>query len=385
MKIRHIPTRHALAALILLGAGTGALFALHALRPAQAAGDNAAKPALTVTVTHPEVTSIASSFSANGNIVAWQEALIGAEVGGLRIAEVRVNVGDSVKKDDVLATFATETVAADLAVQKAQEAEAAAALADARANASRVRTLKDSGALSAQQINQYLTAEQTAQARLEAARALVKVQELRLRNTQVRAPDDGVISMREATIGAVVPSGTELFRMVRRNRLEWRAEVTSEELRLIRVGMRALVMPASFGPDTPPLKGTVRMIGPTVDAQARTAVVFVDLSSGMTDEPPVRAGMFATGRFNLGDTRGVTLPQESVVMRDGFAYVFKVGADHRVNQIKVTLGRRIDRRVEVLSDVSPEDEIAESGAGFLANGDLVAVRDSTPATTPAAK
>ena len=385
MKIRNIPTRHVLGALLLLGAGTGALFAMHALRPANASPESVVKPALTVTVTHPETTSIASSILANGNIVAWQEALIGAEVGGLRIAEVRVNVGDSVKKDDVLATFATETVAADLAVQKAQEAEAAAALADARANAARVRTLKDSGALSAQQISQYRTAEQTALARLEAARALVKVQELRLRNTQVRAPDDGVISMREATIGAVVPSGTELFRMVRQNRLEWRAEVTSEELRLIHVGMQAAVMPASFGPETPPLKGTVRMIGPTVDAQARTAVVYVDLSSGMTDEPPVRAGMFATGRFNLGDTRGVTLPQESVVMRDGFAYVFKVGADHRVNQVKVTLGRRIDRRVEVLSDVSPEDEIAESGAGFLANGDLVAVRNSTPATAPAAK
>ena len=80
MKIRNIPTRNALAALILLGAGTGILFATHALRPAQAAGENAAKPALTVTVTHPESTSIASSFSANGNIVAWQEALIGAEV-----------------------------------------------------------------------------------------------------------------------------------------------------------------------------------------------------------------------------------------------------------------------------------------------------------------
>ena len=336
-------------------------------------------------MTHPESTSIASSFAANGNIVAWQEALIGAEVGGLRIAEVRVNVGDYVKKDDVLATFATETVAADLAVQKAQEAEAAAALADARANAARVRTLKDSGALSAQQINQYLTAEQTAQARLEAARALVKVQDLRLRNTTVRAPDDGVISSRQATVGAVVPSGTELFRMVRQNRLEWRAEVTSEELRLIRVGMQAAVMPASFGPETPPLKGTVRMIAPTVDAQARTAVVYVDLPTGMTDEPPVRAGMFATGRFNLGDTRGVTLPQESVVMRDGFAYVFKVGADSRVSQVKVTLGRRIDRRVEVLSDVSAEDVIAESGAGFLANGDLVAVKTRAPATTPAAK
>ena len=384
MKIRNIPTRPLIAALLLVGAGAGVFIATQASAPAHAA-ESAAKPALTITVTQPQATSIAASFSANGNIVAWQDAVIGAEVGGLRIAEVRVNVGDYVRKDDVLAAFATENVAADLAVQKAQEAEAAAALADARANAARVRTLKDSGALSAQQVNQYLTAEQTAQARLEAARAMVKVQELRLRNTQVRAPDDGVISARQATVGAVVPSGTELFRMVRQNRLEWRAEVTSEELRLIRVGMQAAVIPASFGPDTPPLKGTVRMIGPTVDAQARTAVVYVDLPTDMTDEPPVRAGMFATGRFSLGDTRGVTLPQESVVMRDGFAYVFKVGADSRVSQVKVVLGRRLDRRVEITSGVSPDDVIAESGAGFLANGDLVAVRNSATAKSPTAK
>lgn len=383
MKIRNITQRHALIALLLLGAGAGALVATRALPPAHAA-ENAPKPALTITVTRAETSSIAASFSANGNIMAWQEALIGAEVGGLRIADVRANVGDSVKKDDVLASFATETVAADLAVQKAQEAEAAAALADARANAARVRTLKDSGALSAQQINQYLTAEQTAQARLEAARAMVKVQELRLRNTQVRAPDDGVISARQATVGAVVPVGTELFRMVRQNRLEWRAEVTSEELRLIRVGMPAAVVPASFGPDVPPLKGTVRMIGPTVDAQARTAIVFVDLPTGMSDVPPVRAGMFATGRFSLGDTSAVTLPQESVVMRDGFAYVFKVGADNRVTQVKIALGRRLDRRVEVMSGVAPEDIIAESGAGFLANGDLIAIRNA-PAKVDAAK
>jgi multidrug efflux pump subunit AcrA (membrane-fusion protein) len=98
--------------------------------------------------------------------------------------------------------------------------------------------------------------------------------------------------------------------------------------------------------------------------------------------------MFATGRFNLGNTSGLTLPQESVVMRDGFAYVFKVGADNRVSQVKVKLGRRIDRRVEILSDVSPSDTIAESGAGFLTNADLVSVRNTAntaPATSPASK
>ena len=337
------------------------------------ASQDAPRAGLTVTVTRPEVTQIAAVITANGSVAAWQEALVGAQVGGLRMAEVLVNVGDIVQKGQVLALFATDTVLADLAVQKAQQAEARAALADAKANAERARSLKNSGALSAQQISQYLTAEQTAQARLEATTAHVQVQELRLKYAEVRAPDEGVISMRQATVGSVVPPGTELFRMVRQQRLEWRAEVTSEELSRIKAGMPVSVFPASLPKGAPALLGTVRVIGPTVDAQARTAVVFVDLPKNPNDEPPVRAGMFASGQFQLGATQGLTLPQESVVMRDGFSYVFKVGENQRVVQTKVSVGRRVGARIEVLVGVTAADKIVESGAGFLTNDDLVAV------------
>lgn len=351
--------------LSLVGLAAGAQFAQ--------ASQDAPRAGLTVTVTRPEVTQIAAVITANGSVAAWQEALIGAQVGGLRMAEVLVNVGDIVQKGQVLALFATDTVLADLAVQKAQQAEARAALADAKANAERARSLKNSGALSAQQINQYLTAEQTAQARLEATAALVQVQALRLKYAEVRAPDDGVISMRQATVGSVVPPGTELFRMVRQQRLEWRAEVTSEELSRIKVGMPVSVFPASLPKGAPAMLGTVRVIGPTVDPQARTAVVFVDLPKNPNDEPPVRAGMFASGQFQLGSTQGLTLPQESVVMRDGFSYVFKVGENQRVVQTKVSVGRRMGARIEVLVGVTAADKIVESGAGFLTNDDLVAV------------
>lgn len=337
------------------------------------ASQDAPRAGLTVTVTRPEVAQIAAVITANGSVAAWQEALIGAQVGGLRMAEVLVNVGDVVQKGQVLALFATDTVLADLAVQKAQQAEATAALADAKANAARARSLKNSGALSAQQINQYLTAEQTAQARLEATAALVQVQELRLKYAEVRAPDDGVISMRQATVGSVVPPGTELFRMVRQQRLEWRAEVTSEELSQIKVGMPVSVFPASLPKGAPAMLGKVRVIGPTVDPQARTAVVFVDLPKNPNDEPPVRAGMFASGQFQLGATQGLTLPQESVVMRDGFSFVFKLGENRRVIQTKVNVGRRVGARIEVLTGVTIADNIVESGAGFLTNDDLVAV------------
>jgi hypothetical protein len=165
--------------------------------------------------------------------------------------------------------------------------------------------------------------------------------------------------------------------MVRQRRLEWRADVTSEELSQIKVGMQVSVFPASLPKGAPALMGTVRVIGPTVDPQARTAVVFVDLPGNPNDEPPVRAGMFASGQFQLGNTQGLTLPQESVVMRDGFSYVFKVGDQQRVVQTKVSVGRRIGARIEILTGVTEQDTIVESGAGFLTNDDLVAVSPST--------
>lgn len=340
---------------------------------ALSAQSEGARPALTVSVTQPTLSAVPSTIRANGNIAAWQEASVGAQVGGLRIAEVRVNVGDHVKKGQVLAVFAQDTVLADLAVQKALEAEAVAALADAQANANRARSLKTSGALSAQQISQFLTAQQTAAARVDATRAHRQAQELRLKFTEVLAPDDGVISARQASVGAVVPIGAELFRMLRQNRLEWRADVVSEELSQIKIGMPVDVFPASLPKGQAPIVGKVRVIGPTVDAQARTAIVYVDLPLLLTDEPPVRAGMFATGIFNLGDSQGLTVPQESVVMRDGFSYVFKLGNDFRVEQVRVEVGRRVGGRIEVLSGLKPTDKIVESGAGFLTNGDLVSV------------
>ena len=345
----------------------------------------AVRPALTISVAKPQWLSIGVTLRANGNIAAWQEASVGSQVGGLRVAEVRANVGDIVKRDQVLAMFATDTVLADLAVQKAQEAEAVAALAEAQANAGRARSLKNSGALSAQQISQYLTAEQTAKARLEAVRAQVHVQNLRLQYAEVRAPDDGVISARQVSVGAVVPIGTELFKMVRQRRLEWRADVVSEELNRIQVGMPVRVHPASFGKESAPLIGNVRVIGPTVDMQARTAVVYVDLPTIESDTPVVRAGMFASGEFELGNTRVLTLPQESVVMRDGFSYVFKVRDAARVSQVRVEVGRRVGTRVEILRGVEESDVIAESGAGFLNNDDAIAIASAQSSTTSEAK
>lgn len=362
---------------LLIAATLGALLA----PSLQAAGPDAApavRPALTVTVATPQTATLRVSLQANGNIMAWQEASIGAEIGGLRLQEVLVNVGDTVKAGQTLATFAPETVRADIAQTRAALAEAEASAAEARANAERAQSLKASGALSESQINQYVTGGQTAQARVESARASLAAQELRLKFTQVRAPDSGVISARTATVGAVVNAGTELFRMIRKARLEWRAEVTSAEVGRVRVGDPVAVTTASGER----LQGKVRVVGPTVDPQTRNTLVYVDLPGAGAAASSAKAGMFARGEFQLGAKPGLTVPQQAVVMREAFNYVFVVGPDHRVAQRKIQTGRRDGDRVEVLEGLKPDERIAVRGAGFLADGDTVRVVD-TPA--PAAR
>jgi HlyD family secretion protein len=338
-----------------------------------------AKAALTVATARPQPTDLAIKLSANGNIAAWQETIVGAEVNGLRLTDVRVNVGDIVKRGQILASFAPETINAELAQQRASVAEAEASLAEANANAARAKTLEASGALSAQQINQYTTAAKTAEARLAAARAVATSAQIRLKNTRVLAPDDGVISARAATVGSIVQAGQEMFRLIRNNRLEWRAELTSTELDKISIGQQVnVVTPA--GTSVP---GRVRMVAPTVDPQTRQALVYVDLINEKKDPNfPAKAGMYAKGEFALGTSNALTVPSQAVVVRDGFSFVFEVKPDKRVAQRKVTVGRRTVDRTEVLNGVTAETSIVASGAGFLNDGDLVAI--GTAPAAPAA-
>ena len=325
-----------------------------------------ARAALSVNVTQPRSAALPVRVTANGSIAAWQEASVGTEANGLRLATVLVNVGDVVKRGQLLATFAPDTMQADVAQARASVAEAEATLAEAAANAQRARGLQASGALSEAVINQYYTAERTAKARLDAQRASASMQQLRLKHTQVLAPDFGVISARSATVGAVLPAGQELFRMIRQGRLEWRAEVAANDLAQLQPGMATLVT-AGNGPA---VKGTLRMVAPTVDLQTRNGIVYVDLPPGAG---AARAGMFARGEFEVGSGSGLTLPQSAVLLRDGFSYVLRVGPDSKVAQVKVGVGRRVGDRIEITSGVDANTRVVAAGGGFLADGDTVRV------------
>ncbi len=364
-----------LAALAMAGLG---LLAARSNAAGNEAAPGGVKPALTVTLTQARTSVLPLKLSANGNVVAWQDAIIGAEVNGLRVQELNAGVGDQVQKGQLLATFAAEGVQADVALARAALMEATAAAADASANAARARAVQSSGALSAQQVDQLLTAELMAKARVASAQAQLDAQQLRLSHTRLLAPDSGTVSARSASVGAVLGAGMEMFRLIRQGRLEWRAEVTATELGRIKPGTGVLIT----APDGTQARGRVRMVAPTVDAQTRNGLIYVDILPGASQGNSFKPGMFARGEFELGSSSAMSVVQTALVVRDGFNYVFRVGADKRVAQVKVQTGRLLGDQVEILSGLKPEDKLVATGGGFLSDGDLVRVVE---AAVPPAK
>lgn len=262
------------------------------------------RPALTVRTTILRPDKWARTLGANGSIVPWQEAIISAQIQGLRIAEVKVSIGDSVQQGDVLVTL-------DNFARTGNEPLAAQA--------------------------------------------------------HIVAPDAGIISAANANVGSMPKSGEELFRLIRKGRLEWHADLTAEELMLIRKGMVAEI---TVG-EGRIIKGAVRAISPSVNPQTRYGYALVTLP----ESRGIVAGAFARGTFDIsGGKQGLlSLPQSAVMQRGSKNFVLLVGADNHVHEREVVIGQRQGDRVQIKQGLKMGETVVETGGAFLSEGDVVQV------------
>jgi len=331
------------------------------------AADNIPRTALTVTVAQPTRENWPRTVQANGSLAAWQEAIISAETGNLRITDLFVDMGAHVKKGQELARLSQDSVKANLQKQQAVVAQADATLRQAASNAERARSIKDSGALSAEKFNDYQISEATARASQAAAEAELASIRLQLAQTRIVAVDDGVVSSRNAVLGNVVATGSELFRLLRKGRIEWQAELDSVQLAQIKVGQAARISL----PDGNIVTGKVRLIAPTLNTNTGRGLVYVSLNKGA-----VRTGIYSSGEIDLDASPAVTVPATAVVMRDGRSYVFSVDTQQQAVRHAVTTGRRRDDRIEILSGLDAGATVVDSGGAFLSDGMKVTVKKS---------
>lgn len=351
-----------LAGLLLAGCGSDP-------QPAAAAADTGAS--LSVSLVTPQSRALQRRLTASGAIAAQEEMLLGVELSGVRVAEVLVDIGEPVRKGQVLLRLDTRTLASEQRQSDAAVAEAEAALAVAKRNNERMSALRDKSLISARDADEMWGAATQANARLNSARAQREAVALRLSFAELRAPDDGVISRRDVQPGQVVSAGGELLRLIRQGRLEWRGNLPEAELARVQEGTVVQVS----GPDGSRAEARVRRIAASLDAASRTGVVYASLA-----EPgPLRAGMFAQGDLLLGEHPALLLPLAAVVQRDGHSYVFRVGNEQRVTRQRIEIGRVDGDQIEVVSGLAATDAVVARGAGFLSEGDRVRVVAGTAA------
>lgn len=330
---------------------------------AEASGPAAAKTAMTVTTAQVRHYTLAQAAEAQGPIAAWQEAIISARVRDLALVELNAQVGERVRKGQVLARFDTRIVEADLAQAKANLEHAIANANQANANRARNERMRTRGGVSEQELQTAQTQADMAEAQRQMAQAQVTAQQIRLQDCEVRAVDDGVISARTATLGQVALPGAELFRLIRQERLEWQAELNALQLSQVQPGQLVTL----FLPGGGEVKGVVRQLAPALNNSSRLGVAYVDLQPGSA----ARAGMYASGMIGLAQKESLVVPAEAVVLRDGRSSVFLLGEGDKVIQTPVETGRREGNLIEITRGLAAGDLVAVRGAGFLADGDLV--------------
>jgi RND family efflux transporter MFP subunit len=328
-----------------------------------------ATPSLTVSVAAPVQQSLPQRVAASGSVAAWEQMALGVELSGQRVAEVLVEVGDVVKKGQPLLQLDDRSLRMELRQAEAVLAQADASLAVASANARRGERLKREQLIADSEADQLISGELTARAQRQTAQAQLENARLRLGFATLRAPDDGVISQRLVQPGRVVSAGAELLTLIRDGRLEWRAELPERDLIRVVPGVAVELR----GPDGAAVAGTVRAVSPALDAQSRTGVVYADLPA----PGALRAGMYAQGDLVLGDLPARTVPDQAIVERDGYRYVFVLGDGDVVSQRRVELGVREGGVVQVREGLEADERVVVEGAGFLADGDRVRVVAAT--------
>jgi RND family efflux transporter MFP subunit len=319
-----------------------------------------------VTVAPPVIGPVASIVSINGTISARNELPLGIDGEGGRIASVSVDVGDKVKRGQRLAVLDTSVLAPQVARLEAALVQAKADADLARADWNRAQGVEASGALSKEAIEQRRSKLATTTAQVAVAEAQLREVRARLARTEVRAPLDGIVLTRAAEVGQIVSGagGEPLFRLAQDGAVELRGKVAEQDLPHLAVGQPATIRIA--GLETP-FKGTVRLLGATIDPASRLGEVRI----GLDPDPNLRPGAFARGEVVVSDAARAVVPQTAVLADRKGNYVLVIGPDMKVARRDVRVADTTSNGVVIASGLEGNERIVVTAGAFLREGETV--------------
>jgi membrane fusion protein (multidrug efflux system) len=290
--------------------------------------------------------------SAVGSLRSENSVMLRPEITG-RIVAINFDEGGRVKKGQVL-------VQLDDSVAKAQLQQAQANLSLANSQYRRAVELGKQGFISKQARDEASSQLQVQQA----AQALAKAN---LDKTAILAPFDGMIGLRNVSVGDYVSPGIDLVPIESIDPLKVDFRVPEQFLSEVREGIKlALSFDALPGQSR---EGVVGAISPLVDVGGRSILLRANVPNS---DGALRPGMFARVRLQFADDKALVVPETALVPSGEEQYVFRIEQD-RAKRVVVQVGQRRGGQVEILSGLSPEDRVVTSGLQKVRDGDLVRI------------
>jgi HlyD family secretion protein len=329
-----------------------------------------------VRVARIENRSATGGLTATGQLVAREEAAVGAELAGYRVSRVLAEAGDRVSAGQPLVQLDDALLRAQIDQANASLQQQRVAAQRAEREAARVKGLDVEGVLARETVEERSFGAQSAQAGVRAAQA--QVEELRTRQSRlaIRAPVSGLVLERTVRPGDISGAGAQpYFRIARGGLMELNAELSEAELARIRPGDRATVSLPSGATAT----GVVRVIDPLVDPATRLGRVRVLLQPG----PGQRPGGFGTATFSQTSTSAVVAPEAAVRFDADGPSMMVVGPGNKVREMSVRTGRRAEGYVEIVQGPPAGSMVLLGGSAFVLEGDTVRPVLATTAAAPA--
>ena len=320
----------------------------------------------TVTVIVPGRSQVARTVTASGTLAARRDQPIGIAGEGGLVTRVYVDAGSWVRQGQVLASI-------DRSVQSQEAAQLAAQIAVARADAAlaqneldRALSLVSRGFVSKADVDRRRAARDAANARVSVAQANLGGSRARIGRLDVRAPTSGLILSRTVEVGQVVgPGAGGLFRLARGGEMEMRAQMSQQDLALMRVGLPASVTP--LGSDRS-FAGSVWQVAPVIDPVSRQGEVKVAIPY----DPTIRPGGFGEARIAAGTATAPLLPQSAVLSDEKGNYVYVINGKNLVERRAIKIGNVDDSGVTIAEGLSGQEAVVLSAGPFLNPGQKVA-------------
>ena len=360
-------------------------------------GAIALKPRKLEVQTSSVVTSYPSQqyaqLTASGYVVAQRRAAVASKATG-RLIWLNVREGSQVKQGEIIAKLdASDVQAAMAAVQASiKQAEASVAqsnieLVNAEADLKRAQGLQAQGFISPQamdaaqkRVNAAKAAIVTAQANVAVAKSQMKVQQVNQDFTEIRAPFDGVVLVKNANIGDIITpfssaAGAQgaVVTMADMSTLEVEADVSESNLAKAKIGMPVEITLDAL-PDSR-FRGTVAGIVPTVDrakATVMTKIRFEKLDPRILPEMSAKVTILSQPATDADQKAVLTVNPKAIVERSGKKIVFRI-KDESVEAVNVTPGRKIGENVEISGELKSGDKLVLNPDAKLEAGAKITV------------